>query len=100
MEFQEHVYSLPDGSVTQEGYGRSIAIPQEKEWHQFIRKMKSLPGISRGWIKPLLDGTQWYFSYEFEDHKINYEGSNEWPKEYLYIIKALQDLGQFIIRRY
>lgn len=93
FELREHVYSLPDGTVTQEGYGKEVVKPDQKDWHIFINKMSSVAGIKEEWNEyNILDGTSWEFYFKFQNHTIDYRGSNLWSPEYRLILEALKKL--------
>jgi hypothetical protein len=103
FEIVEHIYSLPDGSIRQKGYSADSIKPSSNKWLSFQNKMEQLPskGCWSGEIMVdgnryhILDGTQWEFYYEFQEYKIEYSGSNEWPEEYRTILEALLELTRF-----
>jgi hypothetical protein len=95
-ELTEHVYSLPDGSLVQEGFGYDVVKPDKNAWNKFIKAMESLTPKEHIWQNLyILDGTSWHFFYEHKSHKIEYKVANEWPENYAKIIKALKRLSNF-----
>lgn len=90
--------SSPEGLLTycDDYRGNLTTEPKIEEWQKFILQMKAIPSLNSYYrLMYLLDGTQWEFYYEFEDHKIRCGGSNAGPKELKLILKNLQELGSF-----